>query len=168
MVSTATLAARANSSIRYSTSDHSNDPPPRSAGGGGGRPVAQRHVECGLAGAPYESEGHRVAGPVQLEHAAQRFTVVEVGAVDLLDHVVGLEPRPLGGAAGDHAADHDAEAADRRAAVRGQVAGQVLITDADVGMTRGAPGDQVLGDAPGDQAGYGVADAVCGRLAGGV
>src|SRR3989440_12834203 len=131
MVSTATPALRANSSIRYSMSDHSNYPGrARSAGGGAGGPVSQRHAERGLAGATNHQEGHRVARLVELQHSAPGLAVVEVGAVDPLDHVAGLDARLLGGAPGDDAAHHDAVALDRGAGVVGQVGGDVLVAHA--------------------------------------
>src|SRR6266536_2575296 len=156
MVSTATPAARANSSIRYSTSDHSNGRGEGSAAGRAGRTVAQADSEGGQAGAALNDEGDGVAGLVELDHPAQGLAVVEIDAVDLLDHVAG----PVGRAAGHHAADHDPVALDRGAAVAGEIGGQVLVADAHVRMARPAARHQVLGDALGDPAGDRVADAV--------
>src|ERR1700716_3860959 len=102
MVSTATPAARANSSIRYSMSDHSNCPPRRSAARRVAGAVAQGHAQCGLAGAALDHEGNGVTGLVQLQHAAHGLAVVEVGAVDSLDDIVAPQASAVGRAAADH------------------------------------------------------------------
>src|SRR2546423_15668032 len=99
MVSTAAPALRANSSIRYSMSDHSNYPGrARSAGGGAGGPVSQRHAERGLAGATNHQEGHRVARLLELQPPAQGLAVVELGAVHPPAHLARPDARLPAGA----------------------------------------------------------------------
>src|SRR5207302_7523271 len=113
---------------------------------------AQDHVELLVLAVSQDGQFDVVARLVELQDAAQRLAVHQLDAVDLQDHGAFARPGLVRGRAADHRRDVGAVARDRVAT--GQRLDLLLQAHAKEGVPGLAAGDQVVGEALDEQAGY--------------